>query len=60
MKQLISFVKMAKENPESLKTLVEKTKENKKEKENKYNDNNYWNSDRGINKEEIDEIIKNL
>ena len=60
MKQLISLVKMAKENPESLKTLVEKTKENKKEKENKYNDNNYWNSDGGVNKEEMDEIIKNL
>ncbi len=60
MKKILNLVKIAKDNPESFKTLIEKTKENKKEKENKYNDNNYWNSDRGINKEEIDEIIKNL
>ena len=60
MKKILNMVKMVKENPESLKTLVEKTKENRKERENKYSDNNYWNSDGGINKEEIDEIIKNL
>ena len=60
MKKILNMVKMVKENPESLKTLVEKTRENRKERENKYSDNNYWNSDGGINKEEIDEIIKNL
>ena len=60
MKKILNLVKMAKENPESLKTLVEKTKENIKEKENKYSDNNYWNNNGGINKDEMDEIIKNL
>ena len=60
MKKILNLVKIAKDKPESFKNLVEKTKENIKEKENKYNDNNYWNSNRGINKEEIDEIIKNL